>query len=209
MSDNIKVGICRCHRHYTPSYIYKTVVLKPNYCCHDNKNILTQEQLSEKNVKYVIKYNFSLGGETITVPENCILEFDGGSLSSGTIVGQNTVFINVGDVDIWGDNLTKEGTWIEHSGGGGGEPSEYIKNASISADGNTLTLTKKDETTVTFTPEDEVLLTNLMTQKLIVVLEERLLNLRKIITIFLHQKILTKRILFILYHMTLILMMKI
>lgn len=116
MSDNIKVGICRCHRHYTPSSVYKTIVLKPNYCCHNDKNILTQEQLSEKNVKYVIKYNFSLGGETITVPENCILEFDGGSISNGTIIGQETVFINVSGVDIWGENLTREGTWEEKQG---------------------------------------------------------------------------------------------
>lgn len=34
-------------------------------------------------------------------------------------------------------------------GGGGGEPDAYIKNASVS--GKTLTLTKKDNTTVTFT----------------------------------------------------------
>lgn len=37
------------------------------------------------------------------------------------------------------------------AGGGGGEPEEYIKNASIS--GNTLTLVNKDDTTVEFTPE--------------------------------------------------------
>ena len=34
--------------------------------------------------------------------------------------------------------------------GGGGEPDAYIKSASVS--GNTLTITNKDDTTVTFTP---------------------------------------------------------
>lgn len=152
MSDNIKVGICRCHRHYIPSYIYKTIVLKPNYCCRDNRNILTQEQLSEKNVKYIIKYNFSLGGETITVPKNCILEFDGGSISNGTIVGQDTVFINVGDVEIWGENLTREGTWREKQGGNGGIPDkEYdpehnsgLGRKTLELDGDSNVLTQED-----------------------------------------------------------------
>ena len=35
---------------------------------------------------------------------------------------------------------------------GGGEPSQYIKDASKSADGNTLTLTKKDGSIVSFSP---------------------------------------------------------
>lgn len=35
---------------------------------------------------------------------------------------------------------------------GGGEPSQYIKDATTSADGNTLTLTKKDNTQVVFSP---------------------------------------------------------
>jgi len=40
------------------------------------------------------------------------------------------------------------------SGGSSGEPSEYLKNATTS--GNTLTLTKKDNTTVTFTPTTDL-----------------------------------------------------
>lgn len=39
--------------------------------------------------------------------------------------------------------------WLVDNSGGGGEPDQYIKNASVS--GNTLTLTKKDGSTVTFT----------------------------------------------------------
>ena len=58
-----------------------------------------------------------INADVITMPENCILEFDGGSLDNGVIVGQDTVFINVGDVKIWGDNLVRLGTWREHSGG--------------------------------------------------------------------------------------------
>ena len=39
----------------------------------------------------------------------------------------------------------------EGGGGGGSEPSKYLKDAEV--DGNTLTITKKDNTTVEFTPE--------------------------------------------------------
>ena len=42
---------------------------------------------------------------------------------------------------------------LAQSGGqGGGEPSQYIKEATTSADGNTLTLIKKDNTQVVFSP---------------------------------------------------------
>lgn len=134
MNDNIKVGICGCKHRCAPPTTYKTIILKPNCVC--GHNTLTQEMLSEKNTKYVIKYDFTLGGERVIVPEECIFEFDGGSLRNGTIVGQDTVFINVGDVDIWGENLTREGTWREHSGGGGSE--------QIQSDWNQTDPTKKD-----------------------------------------------------------------
>ena len=110
---NIKVGINTMNSRCIPSYIYKTVVLKPNFSCC--KNVLCQRAISEENVKYVIKYDFDLLGDTIVVPKNCILDFDGGSLKHGTIVGQDTLFINIGGVDIWGDNLKLEGTWIEYN----------------------------------------------------------------------------------------------
>lgn len=38
----------------------------------------------------------------------------------------------------------------------GGEPAAYLKSASVSQDGNTLTLTKKDNTTVQFAPAGPV-----------------------------------------------------
>lgn len=41
------------------------------------------------NTVFVIQYDFTLG-EDITVPENCVLEFDGGSISGGTLTGNHT-----------------------------------------------------------------------------------------------------------------------
>lgn len=54
---------------------YKTIVLKENQAFG----------LSSANTKYVIKFDYDLGGETITVPDGCILEFDGGSVTNGTL----------------------------------------------------------------------------------------------------------------------------
>lgn len=115
----VDMNVCSDDMNLLPMLqTYTTKVLKPNlHCC---KNILTQRMMNCPSHKYVIKWDFDLNGGSIIVPEDCILEFDGGSLKNGTIVGQDTVFINVGDVEIWGENLTREGSWREHSGGGGG-----------------------------------------------------------------------------------------
>lgn len=51
-------------------------------------NTLTQEMMSEANTIYVIQYDYTLG-ENITVPDNCILKFDGGSISGGTVTLTN------------------------------------------------------------------------------------------------------------------------
>ena len=73
---------------------YKTIILKKNLV--NGVNTLTQEMMSATNVKYVIKYDYVLA-EDITIPTNCVLEFDGGSLSSENnrnILFQNTRIVN-------------------------------------------------------------------------------------------------------------------
>lgn len=55
------------------------------------KNILYQDMLTQSNIIYEIRYDFDLNGQEITIPENCVLEFDGGSLSNGTITYINTI----------------------------------------------------------------------------------------------------------------------
>lgn len=67
-------------------YLRKNVV--------DGVNILTQAMMQATNTIYIIQYDYDLQGETITVPENCTLQFEGGSFSNGTIEGNNTVFNN-------------------------------------------------------------------------------------------------------------------
>jgi hypothetical protein len=57
-----------------PASIYKTKVLKGQ--------VPFAVQVTEPNTKYVIKHNFELDDD-VTIPVNCILEFDGGSLTEG------------------------------------------------------------------------------------------------------------------------------
>ena len=74
-----------------------------------NKNILSSSQLPavKDNTIFTVEYDFDLNGETITIPEDSILNFNGGSIKNGNVVLDNTVFD--GNVKF-GDDVTFEGT---------------------------------------------------------------------------------------------------
>ena len=80
----------------------------------NGKNVLTQDMIpiDGKNTIYIIQYDYDLNSSTITIPENCILRYEGGSLNNGNIVGDFTSFIfnykysntlNVTRINIAGD----------------------------------------------------------------------------------------------------------
>lgn len=52
--------------------------------------ILTQDMINQDNTIYEIRYNFDLNDATITIPENCTLKFEGGSLQNGVIIFNGT-----------------------------------------------------------------------------------------------------------------------
>ena len=54
------------------------------------KNVLTQDMINKSNTIYEIRYDFDLNGKEITIPEGCVLDFQGGNLSNGTLIGDNT-----------------------------------------------------------------------------------------------------------------------
>ena len=56
-----------------------------------SKNILTQDMMGKANTRYIIQYDYDLNGATINVPEGCVLDFQGGAFSNGTIVMNKTV----------------------------------------------------------------------------------------------------------------------
>lgn len=106
--DNVNVNVGGNGNIIDTLSTYVTKVLKPNIV--DGENVLMQEMMSAANTKYVIKYDYVLS-EDITVPANCVLEFDGGSISGEhTITGSNTG-IEAGLVKIFGVNVTLAGSW--------------------------------------------------------------------------------------------------
>lgn len=67
-------------------------------------------QVNAENTIYVIRYNFDLGGNTINLPSNIVLRFDGGTLKNGSIVGDHTI-IEAGDCQIF-DGINFGGNFI-------------------------------------------------------------------------------------------------
>lgn len=53
-----------------------------------NKSLI--EQITEVNTIYEIRYTYDLEGETLNMPDNCVLKFDGGIINNGIIIGKNT-----------------------------------------------------------------------------------------------------------------------
>ena len=54
-------------------------------------NYLTQTMVGKENVIYHIQYDYNLNGQTIIIPEGCILLFEGGSIANGKIQFQETI----------------------------------------------------------------------------------------------------------------------
>lgn len=81
------------------------IVLKKN----DNFKEVVEAQ-TDGNTIFVIKYDFTLT-DNVTIPTNCVLEFDGGSVSGEyTITGANTG-IQGGLAKIFNTNVSFAGTW--------------------------------------------------------------------------------------------------
>ena len=109
-SADINVKVTALTTNPNVSVTYKTIILKKNLV--NGVNTLTQEMMSTTSTKYIIKYNYTLG-EDITIPENCILEFDGGSIANSTensysLTGTATKVVNLYNYTIF-SNLTPTG----------------------------------------------------------------------------------------------------
>lgn len=73
------------------------------------KNMLEQFQMNAPDTIYIIQYDYDLNGNTITIPQNSIIQFQGGSISNGTIIGNNTkVEISRG---AFKENISFEGSF--------------------------------------------------------------------------------------------------
>lgn len=71
-----------------------------------DKNVLTQAMINKANTIYIIQYDYDLKEASINIPENCVLQFDGGSLSNGNITLNNTIVSQTKKLNYrYGDNL--------------------------------------------------------------------------------------------------------
>ena len=91
-------------------------------CCDDTKkNILTQNMFFKQdnispntNTIYIIQYDYDLDGNTITIPSDSVLVFDGGSFSNGQIILDNTLVVPPTlDLNDVFKNITIGGTYKE------------------------------------------------------------------------------------------------
>ncbi len=89
------------------------------------KNILTQDMINVPNTIYEIRYDFDLNGKEVSVPANCVLKFEGGSITSniknGTLNGVNTKII-AGNYEIFKHGIIKFRTYKK------GESVQYKRN---------------------------------------------------------------------------------
>lgn len=109
--NNVNVDV-RGASHIAPC-TYKTIILKKNIT-KENLNVLTQAMLDEYgiNTKFVIKWDYVLKTDII-IPNNCILEFDGGSIANSiennySLIGTATKVVNLYNYTIF-SNLTPTG----------------------------------------------------------------------------------------------------
>lgn len=96
-------------------YLRKNIqtVVNPNTGITYSTNFLTQAMLSKENTIYIIQYDYNLNGQTITIPSGCVLLFEGGSISNGTLKGSSTIilgetnhiFINLNVLGTWGNSF--------------------------------------------------------------------------------------------------------
>lgn len=107
-SANVNVRVTALTTNPNVPVTYKTIILKKNLV--NGVNTLTQEMMSAANTKYVIKYDYVLG-ENITVPTECILEFDGGSINGAYILTGLNTCIDADIISIFGTDVTLAGTW--------------------------------------------------------------------------------------------------
>lgn len=93
-------------------YLRKNIqtVVNPNTGTTYSTNLLTQQMLNKENTIYVLQYDYSLNYQTISIPEGCTLDFQGGSFANGIIIGNDTILWSP-SIDSNLTNIQRQGTF--------------------------------------------------------------------------------------------------
>lgn len=73
------------------------------------KNKSFTEQVTKENTIYEIRYEFDLNDTEVAIPKGCVLKFEGGKISNGTLVGNNTKIQSVPNLIF--SNIILSGIW--------------------------------------------------------------------------------------------------
>lgn len=121
------------------------VILRKNWLnVNDNMiNVLTQDMISKENTIYEIRYDFDLNSQSITIPENSILYFKGGSISNGNIVYNNNIINGNGYIfknisfsgTLNNSELRAEWFGVDYSND---DNTKYINNTVIACQGTNV-----------------------------------------------------------------------
>lgn len=82
---------------------------KYGYCLLSKDSSLLSQMTSSDTV-YEVRWDFDLDGDTLNIPSNSILKFNGGKIYNGTIVGNNTR-IDYSGSNCFGNDIIVLGTW--------------------------------------------------------------------------------------------------
>ena len=105
-------------------YLRKNIqsVVNPNTRITYSTNLLTQQMLSKENTIYILQYDYSLNYQTISIPDNSVILFEGGSINEGIIQFNNTTLAGNPNItaDITGTitNANVEVGWFGAKGDG-------------------------------------------------------------------------------------------
>lgn len=132
-----------------------TTVIDSNTGQRRVTNLLSQDMMPTEDTIYILQYDYDLNGQTIIVPDNSVILFEGGSISNGIINGVNTL-ICAGKVKIF-ENIKITGTFKNRESKVswfGGLLNQSIIDSlafispNVNLDGMTFTVKRLDLTTV-------------------------------------------------------------
>lgn len=86
------------------------ISVKDSITKSERKNVLTQDMINEPNTVYEIRYDFDLDGAEISIKDNCVLKFIGGTLNNGSIICNNTSFLGEELINAILKNVQIKGT---------------------------------------------------------------------------------------------------